>query len=692
MLGDQHEKVWGQLWGTDREKDEDWDMVEHGVHSAAFASVRSRDPLVSSLIAKTETGGIAAALALVSHVNARRERLAMDDLGELAALITQCALTSDALLHSTTVRVLEKLTAAGLPVIGLVLKIGETALGADTENLNIDTDAQMPSASPAVRDPRDARAVSRLLMLLTHFGQRGGAARTALVEHRAETLCLSVLAAHGPSALPAAAATQAIRVLGLMFCHSSGPARSGMQHPPADTPSAGAASSLSRPSVPKCRMVTKALTLLLNRPAEEGSSVGPAAMGASLDLLLRLSRESSMCLNLLFSVTEECDIEEAPLDQPIAVSVSCAFRLYQCSARLAQELTNADERWEASEPGSDGESEAAEVLQAWLDVGELLLNLCQTILSFCPTVSVFLAVMSPSGTPPENVDQEALQAVLKDVGTALGKLCQGKSRLQMPCRPAVLVGHYRALTRELVEQSTGPPPTTLKREVLCPAASSSTGSGEASNEQKTSSEQAAESEPNCDEVLAEVVSLFAGLAELEASPEWKDVSELDSTENLAEGSGVSWEFDAVAQRNKRQALRDQAEADRKTKRLKQAQSQQAQSQQRSTNDREREERERKEKEKASAKRDPERDPPVSTAIVPADPKAAGQEPAAAPKAADGSAQALAQFLKDHPHFMRVLQNPKKTLGDPRVKQMFVKEVSAYPLVKSFLEQKGVKLD
>merc|ERR1719235_1552289 len=99
----------------------------------------------------------------------------------------------------------------------------------------------MPDASPAVRDPRDARAVSRILMLLTHFGQRGSAARSALVEHRAETLCLSVLAAHGPSALPATAATQAIRVLGLMFCHHASTPR------PEASPMA--ASLLLRPSV-----------------------------------------------------------------------------------------------------------------------------------------------------------------------------------------------------------------------------------------------------------------------------------------------------------------------------------------------------------------------------------------------------------------------------------------------------------
>ena len=53
-----------------------------------------------------------------------------------------------------------------------VLKIGEAALGADSDHLSFDGDAQMPTSTPAVRDPRDARAVSRILMLLNHFGQR----------------------------------------------------------------------------------------------------------------------------------------------------------------------------------------------------------------------------------------------------------------------------------------------------------------------------------------------------------------------------------------------------------------------------------------------------------------------------------------------------------------------------------------
>jgi hypothetical protein len=676
---DQREKMWGQLWGTDCEKDEDWDMAENGIRSAAFQAVRERDPLVRALCKKAETGGVAAALALVGHVNARRERLSMDDLGELVALISQCAVTSDAFLHLTTVRVLEKLTAAGLPAISLVLKIGEAALGADADQWSIDTDAQMPSASPAVRDPRDARAVSRVLMLLTHFGQRSGAARAALVENRAETLCLSVLASHGPSALPATTATQAIRVLGLMFCHS--PTHSSMQQPPVETPSAGAASSLSRPSVPKCRMVTKALSALLNRPAEEGASAGPAAMGASLDLLLRLSREPSMCLNLLFSTMDEPS-ENAPLDLPVSVTLSCAFRLSQCSTRLAQELTKADECWEASVPGSEGEVEAEEILQSWLHVGELLIALCQTILCNCPTVSVFLAVMSPSGTPPEQADQAALQAVLANVNNALGKLCQGRSRhsTSVPLRAATLVGNLRAFNRNLAEFTPGPPPATLQRQELCPPAVIQNGSAVSAAE---AGNVESGQEPHCHEVLMELVGLFATLSDLETDPEWKDVAELDATETPAEGSGFSWEFDAVAHRNKRQALLEKADADRKAKRARQSQTQQ-----RPVTSTELVVREVKKDEPKKAA------PPASTETALARPEDV-TKPAAAQPAATGSAsedaKALAKFVADYPQFMRVLQNPKKALGDPRVKKMFVETVQEYPRVKAFLEKKGLTL-
>ena len=55
------------------------------------------------------------------------------------------------------------------------------------------------------------------------------------------------------------------------------------------------------------------------------------------------------------------------------------------------------------------------------------------------------------------------------------------------------------------------------------------------------------------------------------------------------------------------------------------------------------------------------------------------------------AEGLQAFLKDHPEFMRVLQNPKKCLADPRVKSMFVAELQNYPAVKTFLASKGLQL-
>jgi hypothetical protein len=692
-------KMWGQLWGKDWDEDEDWDIVENGPKSVAYEAVRLRDPLVRALSRKAETGVVAAALALVGHVNSRRERLSMDDLGELASVIAQCAVTSDAFLHLTTVRVLEKLTAAGVPVISLVLTIGETALGADAEQWSIDTDAQLPTASPAVRDPRDARAVSRVLMLLTHFGQRGVAARSALVEHRAETLCLSVLAAHA-SALPATAATQAIRVLGLMFCQYAGAPRPGQKKTDEFEASSSAASSLLRPSVPKCRMVTKALSLLLNRSQEDGSGVGPAAMGASLELLLRLSRDRSMCLNLLFSATEESTVDTSKEGNSVAVSVSCAFRLSHCSSRLSRALTAADEVWENAVLGSEGESEAEEVLQSWLHVGELLISLCQTVALNCPTVSVFLAVMSPSGCPPERVDQAVLQSVLSDVNSVLTKLClrsqHGESAV--PMRAATLVGNIRALMRQLDECSTGPPPTTLPHEEFCPSwlvAPADEAGDEAAGDQRRPSSSADQSSGSYDDVLLEAVALFSALSELEADAEWKSVAELDAAD--APADGTSWVFDAVMQRKKRKEKIEKAESDRQAKRLKQAQSQRTGiDRDAASRDKQDERGVRKEAPPANKEsRDRERSPP-RTATEPAKeaPGASAETTVAVPKKEAAtvnasSAQALQKFLKEHPHFMRVLNNHKKSLSDPRVKSMFLTELNAHPEVKAFLEKQGL---
>merc|ERR1719282_471596 len=227
--------------------------------------------------------------------------------------------------------------------------------GGGSGGANISGSGCIPPSAPgtaggAACDPRDARAVSRILMLLTHFGRCGPVARHALTEHRAETLCLSVLA-HNQSTLPPMAVTQAIRVLSIMFCTDASEAAEGKSFD-----EGGALSSTwlatSAPSVPKCRMVSKALSLLLNKVPEDGQLAGPTAMAAALELLLHLSSARSMCLNLLFSAVEESAAEGAPIGWPISVSVSCAFRLAQCAQRLARELSVADERWEVTQRGS----------------------------------------------------------------------------------------------------------------------------------------------------------------------------------------------------------------------------------------------------------------------------------------------------------------------------------------------------
>jgi hypothetical protein len=364
------------------------------------------------------------------------------------------------------------------------------------------------------------------------------------------------------------------------------------------------------------------------------------------------------------------------------------------------ELTGAGERWDACVPGSEGESEAEEVLESWLHVGELLISLCQTILANCPTVSVFLAVMSPSGTPPENVDEKVLQAVLADVAQSLGKLCQGRSRpsTTVPMRAATLVGNVRALKMELQDFNTGPPPATLRREEICPPGFYASASGDAPADQASSSPAlASSSEARDDEVLTEVVGLFSALADLEADPEWKDVSELDGADAPLDGN--AWEFDAEVFRQKRKDLLEKAELDRKAKRQKMAGSQ------RTNNDRDarqddRSRRDAPRSDKVSFPRDrptttelavPETKPPEMKPPEMKPPPVPAETPAAVAKPPDDSAKELARFVKDHPHFMRVLQNPKKCLSDPRVKNMFVTEVQQYPQVKAFLEKKGLNL-
>merc|ERR1712167_521785 len=83
---------------------------------------------------------------------------------------------------------------------------------------------------------------------------------------------------------------------------------------------------------------------------------------------------------------------------------------------------------------------------------------------------------------------------------------------------------------------------------------------------------------------------------------------------------------------------------------------------------------------------------TSTAIVPVNPQDPGQRQEQRQEQPTGQdTGALQKFLAEHPEYMRVLQNPTKTLSDPRVKQMFVKDLQNYPAVKTFFESKGLQL-
>jgi len=454
--------------------------------------------------------------------------------------------------------------------------------------------------------------------------------------------------------------------------------------------------------VPKCRMVTKALSMLINRMPEEGHSVGPATMAASLQLLLNLSATRSMCLNLLFSTAEEAGAEGKAAGSPVPVSVSCAFRLAPCVQRLVRELKAADERWDSTERGSEMEAEAEEALLLWLSACELLVSLCQTVLVNCPTVTVFISVIS-GGAPPESdtVDEAMLKGVLGEVN-AVVTVITGRRRAEPPLlRAASLVGNIRAFENTLLGTTKGPPPATLVSEELCPPWSAPSPAATAA---AGSSDNARQGDARNDEedVLAEVVALFTAAADLEADQEWLSVAELDSADPPSEASaGAAWEFDAVACRKKRQAMLEKAEMDRKAKRLKQTSQRDAQRDAaRSAADRDPRARRSRSRDKA-----PRRDPsparaPADSSVVAttakaagaASPPAASQAGAQAAPAAGSMEAALGKFVKDHPHFMRILQNPKKCLGDPRMKSMFVKELQNYPEVKRFFASKGLNLN
>eukprot|EP00929_Paragymnodinium_shiwhaense_P107932 TRINITY_DN74281_c0_g1_i1.p1 TRINITY_DN74281_c0_g1~~TRINITY_DN74281_c0_g1_i1.p1 ORF type:complete len:1849 (+),score=508.48 TRINITY_DN74281_c0_g1_i1:103-5649(+) len=676
------EQIFGQFWDTDCELQE-WDLPNEEATDAAHAAVCARDSLVLALTRKRETANVAVALGLVSRVTARKDRLSMDDLGEISSLVAECAITTHPVLHLLAVRVMEKLTEIGIPILAMVLRIAESALNGASSGGRTDdaagttwasAAASPESAGGAAKDQRDARAVSRLLLLLYNFGQRSAITRRALAEQKAETFCLNVLT-HSPANLPSATITQAVNVLKLIFCHGLGPKLSS-------------SSQVACPPVPKCRMLSKALTLLLNR-VEDAMLVGPSAIAAALEVLLRLTSVKSMCLNLLFQVA---DADAGSDDDEAEVTLSCAFRLPQCKERLAKELA----RWNAAAvEGSveDEDEEAEEMLMAWLHVGELLVSLCQTVLERCPTVSVFLMVIMPVTSGVRDVVETAmLRGVMADVHESLKSISKKRRSEAVRFRCDALLGELTSLMTALVDTKQGPPPERLSKDDLR-IAQSSTAAAEAAEGDDSAKTAAAEGSSE-EAVLAELVSLFEEVQELEGNPDWCAAAELDSTETTS--AEVAWEFNADTQRQKRKAALEKMEAEREGKRLKQAKL----AGNRLEDIRGADATKRRPGEDFGgrpadkvAKKAPES---ASTAIVPAggaaaDKVAAEKAKDKAPAAAQAAVptDALGKFVKDHPHFIRVLQNPKKCLSDPRVKSMFVAELDNYPQVKAFLESKGL---
>lgn len=439
-------------------------------------------------------------------------------------------------------------------------------------------------------------------------------------------------------------------------------------------------------------------------------------MAAALELLLRLNSARSMCLNLLFSAEEVSTDSGGPVGWPVPVTLSCAFRLGQCARRLASELATADERWETTPRSSEGEVEAEEAIAAWLHVGELLVNLCQTVLVNCPTASVFLAVVLPGGLPPDTIDEAVLKGVLADLHTVLARITGRTQRAEtVPLRAAALVGNLRALQRQLIDTKVDPPPATLTREELCPPRHA--GSAEAGDAGTASASRA-----GCD-ALEDVVDLFDAAIELEGDSEWYSVTDLDAADAPAESARQDWEFDGAAHRKKRRDAIEKAEVERRAKRLKVATRSEKPDDRNSQVRRRASESEPPRNEKASKPRTtvtssspaeaPAKPTATSTATTAAaqpaqqatggsgkapdpSPAAAAKAPAATPKAAATAGEvadvaALQAFLKDHPQFLRVVQNPKKCLSDPRVKSMFLSELKNYPVVEAFLSAKGLVL-
>eukprot|EP00931_Biecheleriopsis_adriatica_P064560 TRINITY_DN39323_c0_g1_i1.p1 TRINITY_DN39323_c0_g1~~TRINITY_DN39323_c0_g1_i1.p1 ORF type:complete len:1857 (+),score=399.70 TRINITY_DN39323_c0_g1_i1:64-5634(+) len=699
--------TWGQFWGKDFDA-QDWEEPE-----AATAPEACGDPLVRELARDRHTAA-AQALSLVEFVNSRKERLSMDEVGELVGLVTQCALTSDALLHLCTARVMEKLNALGIPVLATVKRLAEAALngvvlggadeGADADNIS----------GGAARDERDARAVSRLLLLLAHFGTGSTAARNALAENQVETLCLSVLAHNPASSLPPLAISQAIRLLGLMFSAASVSSKASVT---------ALAQSSSAPSASKCRIVSKAVSLLINKPREDATALNASTVGAALELLLGLCSARWLCLNLLFSPMG--DLQEG---ETIEVTLSVAFKLQQCSQRLARELGTAAQEWRATK-GTEDESVAQDELAGWLRVAELMVTLCRVVVTNCPTSQIFFDQIMAAGSSPS--PGSVLEDVLQVVKSIMGQ-SQPNGSIS-PEQSAHIVRAIESLRQELAAKPSEIPPKSMAAtDLMSQSQKAKAGNGTAEEDNTkagTSGEDGESSDLDVKELddgagtIDEVVSLLDAAADLEASAEWMGaVAELDSAEPPHEDSKMDWEFDAVVLRKKRQAILEKRESERQAKRLKQQQEKPpvatpaaapgtsatpaapattAASAAPSNAG-------------AQAAAPP---APAATAAAPAPPaQAAPKAPAApatavkeepgqapAPKKTEtkkaepaksgggGPAEALQSFLKDHPEFMRVLQNPKKCLADPRVKTMFMNELNNYPAVKAFLAAKGLQL-
>eukprot|EP00438_Fugacium_kawagutii_P032939 Skav212437 [mRNA] locus=scaffold5136:1313:7977:+ [translate_table: standard] len=643
----------GGGYGQFRSSEVDWE-------GEGSEGTSNTDPLVQVLGRERETA-TAQALGLVEMVNSRRERLSLDDVGELLALVAESALTSDAFLHLCTAKVMEKLTVAGLPVLEIIRRLAEAALNGVVMETEGRSEGEDNFSGGAARDPRDARAVSRLLLLLAHFGALSNSARLALTEHSVETLCQSVLAHSPATSLPPMAFSQSIRLLSLMF-----------------------ASNPSAHSVPKFRMVAKAVNLLINKAPD--SHHNASTVCAALELLIGLCTPQWLCLNLLFSgaVNDE--------DEKVDVTVSNTFKLERCMQRLAQELSMARRppasekglaqelsmasRHSASEKGSEDEASALEELTGWLNATELMVSLQRVVLRNCPTSSIFLeVVLEKPEAPPASLFQDLIQ-IAQDIPDTISQHI-----LDQVAQIFQAIGAFR---KELQEKPSEPVPNALPVRIFAPPnrgkrTEGSKGSLEPKNDRSGSFSRFQE---DCKNAVAETVSLLDDAADLESSAEWASVVELDSTES--DDTKMEWDFDAGMLRKKRLDFLEKFESDRRAKRLKQQQEKQQEKQR---------------MERAEEKAGPAAPSSQATAtdLVPKDAAPRQSEKPERPetkKASDSKvnpAEALHGFLQDHPEFMRVLQNPKKCLADPRVKKMFVAELQNYPAVKSFLASQGLQL-